>query len=65
MHGFSNSNNYIEEIDGYNNLISIDGSSYIVSDSFLNEEEELVGIWTKDSSIDVYTTLNNIYPLKQ
>lgn len=62
---FSNSNNYIEEIDGYNNLISIDGSSYIVSDSFLNGEEELVGIWTKDSSIDVYTTLNNIYPLKQ
>lgn len=62
---FSNSNNYIENIDGYNKLISIDDSNYIVSDSFFNGEENLVGIWTKDSSIDVYTTLNNIYPLNK
>lgn len=62
---FSNSNNYIENIDGYNKLISIDDSNYIVSDSFLNGEENLVGIWTKDSSINAYTTLNSIYPLKQ
>ncbi len=61
---FSNSNNYIQTVDGYNDIAPIDDNSYTVSGDFSNGQEQLIGVWANNSSLQSYQTLNNIYPLK-
>lgn len=64
---FSNSNNYIENANDenkYNSLKPIEGN-YAVLDEFSNEGSPVVGLWTNDTSLDIYQTLNNIYPLNK
>lgn len=60
---FSNSNNYIQIDDVYNYPVSID-KSYEVSIDFSNNQEQLIGIWTDDFSLESYEILNSVYPLK-
>ena len=60
---FSNSNKFIhyeedENGNGYNKLIEID-ENYAISNDF----NLLEGIWTNDTTLEVYQNLNNVYPL--
>lgn len=64
---FSNSDKYIENANQqnqYNSLKPIEGN-YVVLNDFSNEEKPLVGVWINDTSLGVYQTLNNIYPLSK
>lgn len=64
---FSNSDNYIENANQeneYNSLKSIE-ENYAVLDEFSNEGSPVIGLWTNDTTLEVYQTLNNIYPLSK
>ena len=61
---FSNSNNYVQTVDGYSNIAPIDDNYYTVSNDFSNGQEQLIGVWANDSSLQSYKTLNSIYQLK-
>lgn len=64
---FSNSDKYIENANQenqYNSLKPIEGN-YAVLDEFSNEGSPGVGLWTNDTTLGVYQTLNNIYPLSK
>lgn len=64
---FSNSDKYIENANQenqYNSLKPIEGN-YAVLDEFSNEGSPVVGLWTNDTTLGVYQTLNNIYPLSK
>ena len=61
---FSNSNNYVQTVDGYSNIAPIDDNYYTVSNDFSNGQEQLIGVWANDSSLQSYKTLNSIYQIK-
>lgn len=64
---FSNSDKYIENANQenqYNSLKPIEGN-YAVLDEFSKEGSPVVGLWTNDTTLGVYQTLNNIYPLSK
>lgn len=61
---FSNTNNYIDNTTQYSKLVNINEAYQILAD-FTNNQKELIGIWTKDSTNTAYQTLESIYPLKK
>ncbi len=61
---FSNSNKYIDEIDGYNDVVEIDKSLYTIPNDFSNSQGEYIGKWVNESSEEIYQILNNVYPLE-
>jgi len=65
---FSNSDNYIDKTSQYSKLININevkDNNYQIPVDFANNQEDLTGIWTKDSNNVAYQTLENVYPLKK
>lgn len=56
---FSNSNRFVENLEEYNTLRQIDETLYTIPDDFMQSE----GIWTDDTTLEVYQILNTIYPL--
>ena len=48
----------------YNQLIAIDNNVYTVQQDFKTDNEELEGIWTNDTTAQLYANLNSVYPLK-
>lgn len=60
---FSNSKKFVQAIEGSSTLEQIDENLYTVSQDFISSGKALEGIWTNDTSLSVYQTLNNVYPL--
>lgn len=58
---FSNSNNYVENVKGYNTLEPIDTDTYTVPTDFSNS----IGKWAKEFNNGIYENLNQVYPLKK
>lgn len=61
---FSNSNKFIQDIEGYNVLEQIDESLYTIPEDFVSGEEILEGIWTNDATAEIYIKLNSVYPFE-
>lgn len=60
---YSNSNKFVQIIEQNTTLEQIDGNLYIVSQDFTSADKALEGVWTNDTSLSVYQTLNSVYPL--
>lgn len=66
----SNSDKYIENTDQenedikYNSLKSIE-ENYTIPNDFYDNGKPVIGVWTNDTSLGIYQTLNDIYPLSK
>lgn len=59
---FSDSNNYVDTVDGYTKITPID-SSYTVLSDFSKDNNSLTGVWTTNNTQNAYSNLNKVYPL--
>lgn len=62
---YSNSNKFVQVIEGSSTLEQMDENLYTVSQDFSSAGKAVEGIWTNDTSVDAYTILDSIYPLNQ
>lgn len=53
-----------QEEKEYSKLVEIDQNIYTVQQDFKTDSEELEGIWTNDTTTDLYANLNRVYPLE-
>lgn len=60
---FSNSNNYIEKVEEYNNIVPINTSEYTIPNEFSNGQEQLIGIWDNTFISQAFKNLDKVYPL--
>lgn len=60
---FENTTKYVKNVDNYNTLAEVD-KSYTIPTDFTESGVKSEGIWTANTNLSSYATLNSIYPEK-